>query len=311
MEAGRVTHRPGEPDPDRVLYSTEVVTVGRFRAPVDHPQFRDSGPTRHHLFVFPRTSVVIRHEGRRPVTADPCTVTFYNRGQRYTRERVDPRGDHCEWFAVRPDVLRDILADFEPRAVERPERPFRRTHGRSDSRTYAVQRTITRHLAAATAPDPLAVDEAVIAVLERVLALTHDPSPAPTGRVNPPSESPNPLVRAVRGYLRRRFRETCTLDDIADSIGSSVFHLCRVFKRDTGMTIHAYRQQLRLRRALELIADDGRKNLTAVALRLGFSSHSHFSAVFRDAFGITPSQFRRHPSLRRIRELAGRLSASA
>jgi AraC-like DNA-binding protein len=33
-------------------------------------------------------------------------------------------------------------------------------------------------------------------------------------------------------------------------------------------------------------------DLTTLALNLGFSSHSHFSAVFRRAFGLTPSQFR-------------------
>jgi AraC-like DNA-binding protein len=47
---------------------------------------------------------------------------------------------------------------------------------------------------------------------------------------------------------------------------------------------------LRLARALVELphADD----LSTLALEVGFSSHSHFSAAFRRAFGCTPSQFR-------------------
>ena len=56
------------------------------------------------------------------------------------------------------------------------------------------------------------------------------------------------------------------------------------------MPLHAYLTQLRLARALTELphADD----LTGLALELGFSSHSHFSARFRRAFGVSPSRFR-------------------
>jgi AraC family transcriptional regulator len=71
----------------------------------------------------------------------------------------------------------------------------------------------------------------------------------------------------------------------------SVFHLCRTFRAVTGQTIHAYRTQLRLRAALERV--EYASDLSAVALDLGFSSHSHFTAAFRRAFGVTPSGVRR------------------
>jgi AraC-like DNA-binding protein len=54
--------------------------------------------------------------------------------------------------------------------------------------------------------------------------------------------------------------------------------------------LYRYQSRLRLARALDLLAqyDD----LTALALDLGFSSHSHFSAAFRQTYGRTPSEFR-------------------
>jgi len=56
--------------------------------------------------------------------------------------------------------------------------------------------------------------------------------------------------------------------------------------------LHAYRNQLRLRAALESLAER-HADLTGIALDLGFSSHSHFTETFRRTFGRTPSSVRR------------------
>jgi AraC-like DNA-binding protein len=55
-------------------------------------------------------------------------------------------------------------------------------------------------------------------------------------------------------------------------------------------SLHAYRTELRLRHALERLLER-REHITQIALDLGFSSHSHFTAAFRRAFGLTPSAF--------------------
>jgi AraC-like DNA-binding protein len=57
-----------------------------------------------------------------------------------------------------------------------------------------------------------------------------------------------------------------------------------------GLPLYRYQLRLRLARALDLLAQDG--DLTTLALDLGFSSHSHFSAAFRQAYGRSPSEFR-------------------
>jgi AraC-like DNA-binding protein len=59
-----------------------------------------------------------------------------------------------------------------------------------------------------------------------------------------------------------------------------------------GTSLHAYRNQLRLRRAIGLI-EEGARDLAGLAMQLGYSSHSHFSLAFREAFGCTPAQLRR------------------
>ena len=67
-----------ERDPIRPLFESALVRIGSFRCPVEHPRFRDSGPTKSHLFVFPRTCVWIEQEGRRPFVSDPTHAVLYN-----------------------------------------------------------------------------------------------------------------------------------------------------------------------------------------------------------------------------------------
>ena len=74
-------------------------------------------------------------------------------------------------------------------------------------------------------------------------------------------------------------------------MGASPAYLTHLFRQVEGIPLHRYLTQLRLARALAELphADD----LTTLALDVGFSSHSHFSASFQRAFRITPSEFRR------------------
>jgi AraC-like DNA-binding protein len=88
-----------------------------------------------------------------------------------------------------------------------------------------------------------------------------------------------------------------SLSDIAREGDVSVFRVCRVFRAATGSTLHAYRNQMRLQAALERLG--GGESLTEVALDLGYSSHSHFTAAFRELFGVTPSSVRNPPVSRR------------
>jgi AraC-like DNA-binding protein len=77
--------------------------------------------------------------------------------------------------------------------------------------------------------------------------------------------------------------------DIARTLGTSPFHLCRVFREETGQTMHAYRVGIRLR---QVVNEIGAGNLSAVAHAAGFASHAHLVAKVRREFGITPSALR-------------------
>ena len=76
-----------------------------------------------------------------------------------------------------------------------------------------------------------------------------------------------------------------------------------MFRAETGFTLAGYRPALRLRAALERLPDsDG--DLSALALELGFSSHSHFAASFTREFGVPPSAVREPARIRALLDAA-------
>jgi AraC family transcriptional regulator len=100
------------------------------------------------------------------------------------------------------------------------------------------------------------------------------------------------VVERALAFLAARFTHDDRLEAIATAASCSAFHLARSFRRSTGHTLHAWRTRLRMSQALRRLAT-GADDLTALALELGYSSHSHFGQVFRASFGAPPSQVRR------------------
>jgi AraC-like DNA-binding protein len=105
-----------------------------------------------------------------------------------------------------------------------------------------------------------------------------------------PTASTRRLMRRAKEFLGAELANPIRLRDVGRAAGASPAYLTNTFRRVEGVSLHRYLTLLRLARALAILpqADD----LTALALDIGFSSHSHFSAAFRRAFGCTPSQFR-------------------
>jgi AraC family transcriptional regulator len=274
---------------DRVVFSTESVTVGAFRCAVSHPSFRNSGPIRDDCFVFPRTTVAIQHHHARAFLADPTVITLYNRRQEYERRAVSVDGDRCDWFAVSPDLLRAALVDRDP-AVAETERPIRFTHTRSDASTYLAQRRVFIDAGDPAGVDALDIEERVVALLDRVLTLAYRDRRPHSGAPRLPSA--DELADAAKAWMAPRVMQRLTLARVAAALDCSVFHLCRSFRRATGLTLHDYREQVRLRLALERL-ERGECDLSRLALDLGYSSHSHFTAAFHRSFDMPPSAVRK------------------
>lgn len=82
-----------------------------------------------------------------------------------------------------------------------------------------------------------------------------------------------------------------TLADWAGRVGASERTLARLFQDELQMGFAAWRQQLRLARAIDLIGRG--RPLGEVASKLGYASQAAFSAMFKRAFGVPPGRFLR------------------
>ncbi len=96
-------------------------------------------------------------------------------------------------------------------------------------------------------------------------------------------------MRIVQEYLAARLDEKVSLEELADLVGLSRYHLLRVFKRSTGMTPHAFHTQLRIDHARGLVREG--LPFAEVAAATGFVDQSHFTTTFRQYVGATPGQY--------------------
>ena len=99
------------------------------------------------------------------------------------------------------------------------------------------------------------------------------------------------LVEAAKRAIARDLGRNVTLRDLSRSMRCNPSRLCRAFRHFTGQTLTSYRHALRIQAALERLRETP-IDLTTLALDLGYSSHSHFTHVFRRYLGVTPSQVR-------------------
>lgn len=274
---------------DEIVFETTLVRAGRFRCAPGDARFCDSGPTQNWLVAFPRTAVRIRHAGSREFVADPTISTIYNSGQEYTRGAISGDGDRSEWFGVASHVATEIAARLDPSAVDRPGKPFAREYAPVEGALYLAQRQLFSRLANG-AIDVLEAEESIIDLASAVLRRAYDQR---VTQARPrAAETRRDLVTRARAALLVSITDKVTLATLAKQLGTSEFHLCRVFREETGMTLHAFRTDVRLRRGLEMLGDSS-LDLSRIALELGFSSHSHFSDTMRRRFGSAPAIIRR------------------
>jgi AraC family transcriptional regulator len=242
-----------------------------------------------HVVSFVHQGAYVLHGPGRPVLVDPTSVVFYNPEAPFRTEHPFGCGDHGSALVIHRDFLRGVVADHDPAAQDGREGLFRRRLGQGFSAASLRQRLIVRHLMD-KGVDPLAVESAVQHLLGILIgALAHREGIGAVRR--DPERARRRYVEDAKAILQVRFRERLRLDDVARALHVSTYHLCRLFKEETGVPIHRYLNRLRLMEALEPLAE-GDADLSTLALDLGFSSHSHFTAAFRKEFAMSPREVR-------------------
>ena len=110
-------------------------------------------------------------------------------------------------------------------------------------------------------------------------------------------------IEQACALLARDLENPPSLEMLASEVGCGAFHLSRTFSQQVGQTVPQYLRQLRLERAAKLLRE-GRHNVTEAAMAVGYSSLSHFSKAFWEAFGCCPGLYG-NAKLRAVAQKAG------
>ena len=238
--------------------------------------------------VLPRAGAYQRRDAHGTFLADPNQVLFYNMGEPYDIAHPVPGSDSSTVFILAPSLLIEMMRAFNPDVENRPDRLFKRSHFTFNSRLQTLQFRLLRP----GMIDALAIEEDIISLTGEILRASHSrralqgKPPRDTLRIHAEQ------THLVKTYLNAYVGSSPALGEIASAVHLSPYHLCRIFKQNTGMTLHHYVKRLRLFNAAERVLEHPAMRLDQLALEYGFSNHGNFSTAFRQTFGMNPSELR-------------------
>jgi len=245
---------------------------------------RDKGPEAFcpvFQVCLPYRGVFVWHVGGEAVVGDANQAIFVRASEGYHLSNPFAEGYAELIFTPHWDVLSELAYAHGTPPGRHPL--FRQRRARAHGRLQVLRARFLHWARSGHAIDQLEADEAMLEILReafRDAGTLRDQCGWATAR----------LIRRTKVFLEAELPNRILLADVGRAVGASPTYLTDVFRRVEGASLHQYLTQLRLARAL--IELPHTNDLTRLALDVGFSSHSHFSAAFRRAFGCTPSQYR-------------------
>lgn len=231
--------------------------------------------------VFPYRGIFKRHVGTGDTVATTGQLVFFNAGQDYAISHPVSGGDACLSVAIAPELLHELTPPDQFGGGG--EAIFHRQARGIDPQAQLLV-ALLRHGLSRGAFETLEAETLALALIRRSLGER-------TSRVRAATYGRGKLVDRTKLLFAAAPERRWTLASIAAEVGVSPVYLTQSFAATEGVSL--YRYQLRLRLAQALVALEECRDITALALDLGFSSHSHFTAAFRQHFGRSPTAFQR------------------
>ncbi len=281
-----------EPQTRRTLVESKGVSVVDFRCRAHVEPLGPEEPNPTHGIVFVRQGVFRRTQPGEALVADANQVLFFNAGEPYRYAHPLPGGDECTVVVLDGQRALELVMRHAPRDAESPEVPFRLSHGLASARAaclhYELLALVRQGAPKIALEDVVAelADEAVGVAYRRRGVRGERESASATAR-----QRRRELVEAAQLAVNARLERLPSLAELAAELGCSPFHLSRTFHRTAGLSLRVYTGRLRARRAASRLAA-GSRDLTTLALELGYADHSHFTNAFSGEWGMPPSRFR-------------------
>ena len=204
---------------------------------------------------------------------------------------LSPADTCCEFVADAPAHVLTVAMP-KPLVEEFTEASGRRVHVRQeeafrDPRMAELIVKLWQELLEDAPGQHLFADQAMRQILAALARRGSQREPARRGR----EQLANHTVRRLRDYVENSLAEKLDVPVLAQVAGLSPAHFARAFAATVGMTPFRYVMARRLAHAREMLQRTRRSALD-IALDAGFKTPSHFTARFRQEFGITPKEVR-------------------
>lgn len=94
--------------------------------------------------------------------------------------------------------------------------------------------------------------------------------------------------KEIIAYINKNFMREISLEDLERRFFISKYHLCHIFPKITGLTVHQYITRKRLALAQELVKSG--ESLSEAAKHCGFNSYSSFYRAYLNEYGVSPKK---------------------
>ncbi len=145
-------------------------------------------------------------------------------------------------------------------------------------------------------PDTVAKEMYEKAIIYKILAGLYEELRSETVRPRA-DKGHDRIVATLLQYVNDNISGDLSLDRLSKATNFSVYHLCRVFKDHTGLTINQYIGNKRIEKAKELLYEG--VPLTNIAKETGFKSYSSFYKAFIREEGIGPAEYKTTANVRK------------
>ena len=129
------------------------------------------------------------------------------------------------------------------------------------------------------------IEQAMAVTLVNSHAMRHHPVQFSRGGLG------SARLRRIKELVHAKMEDDLSLDEMAESVGLSTAHFARMFRKSTGKTPHQFVLRQRLERARGMLRTPDARVLD-VAIACGFKTQQHFAQVFRDIWGVSPTEYR-------------------
>ena len=107
------------------------------------------------------------------------------------------------------------------------------------------------------------------------------------------SSSLSPIVRRSIKYIETNYSNNCSLSTLCEILNINKSYLCRLFKKETGLTFTNYVNIFKIEKSKTLL-NNKNVSLLDVAISCGFNNQCHYSTTFKKITGYCPMDYRKH-----------------